>query len=112
MNRSGLLNDQQEITKKEHEKLCTDVIPFLNILDKGYRCTSAAWRHGKQNIMQPAFACSDRKFTTSEIALSSAIAADRATNERTVNRSKLSGYLRSGFSLCQDPNLFSDVWLV
>jgi hypothetical protein len=35
MNRSGLLNDQQDFTKKEHEKLCTDVIPFFNILDKG-----------------------------------------------------------------------------
>ena len=62
--------------------------------------------------MQPAFAYSDQKFTTSEIVLSSAIAADHAANERAVNRSKLSGYLRSDFSLCQDPNLFSDVWLV
>ena len=50
-------------------------VPFLNIFDRGYRLTQAAWRNG-QFVLQPTFAQCDRHFTTSEVLQSAAVASD------------------------------------
>ena len=61
-------------------------IAFTNMLDKGYRVNLPAWRAGRQQIYQPIFAKSDRKFTGRETIRSADIATDRSGNERAVNR--------------------------
>jgi len=66
-------------------------IPFLNILDKGYRCLLAAWRAWWQLMLQPDFAKSDRHFNSHEVLQSAGVATDRSGNERGVNVSKRSG---------------------
>lgn len=86
-------------------------IPFTNILDKGYRVNLAAWRAGKQQVLQPTFARSDRKFTGRETIISADIAADRSGNERAVNRSKESGFIKRGLLQNSSPVLMDDVWL-
>ena len=65
--RSGILATQQELGGEKS---------FVNIVDKGFRNVVAAWRHGRQMILQPAFAKSDRRFTSYELISSAAIAAD------------------------------------
>ena len=86
-------------------------IPFTNILDKGYRVNLAAWRAGKQQVLQPTFARSDRKFTGRETIISADIAADRSGNERAVNRCKESGFIKRGLHQCSDPITMDNVWL-
>jgi hypothetical protein len=81
------------------------------ILDKGYRINTAAMRCGKQTIIQPSFARSDRRFTSTEMIRSAAIAADRAGNERAVRYAKMCGYLRSGLKQNGNVDRLSDVWL-
>ena len=58
--------------------------PWINILDKGYRVVEAAWREGRQFVLQPTFAKADKKFTSDEKIRSSAVASDRGENERAV----------------------------
>ena len=45
--------------------------------------TSPAWAPGGQKDLQPVFAKSDRKFTSQEVLVSGAVAADRSIGERT-----------------------------
>ena len=99
---SGILEQQQQFVKGG--------VPFVNVLDKGYRVTEAAISAGGQLVLHPAFATSDRKFNAQEIVSSAAIAADRSGNERAVKRCKMSGYLKRGLHERQDINVFADVW--
>jgi hypothetical protein len=86
-------------------------IPFLNIVDKGYRCIMAAWRARKQLFLQPAFARSDRKFNSFEGNRSASVATDRSGNERAVNVAKRAGVLKRGLRSNEDADLIADVWL-
>ena len=86
-------------------------VAFLNILDKGYRCTLAAWRAGRQLLIQPDFARSDRRFKSSEVLRSSTIASHRSGNERAVNVMKRSGLIQRGLQKHQDTAMISDAWL-
>ena len=94
LNTSGLLDAEEEFSQKD--KVNGVVVPFTVTLDKGYRSTIAAWRKGKQLILQPDFARSDRKFKGDETLSSAAIAIDRGGNERAVRLSKMSGFIRRG----------------
>ena len=47
-------------------------------------------------MMQPAFARSDRRYTSGEVLRSGAVAAHRSSNERAVNVMKRSGLLKRG----------------
>ena len=38
-------------------------ITFYNIFDEGYCVNLPAWRAGRQQVSQPTFAISDRRFT-------------------------------------------------
>jgi DDE superfamily endonuclease len=84
---------------------------FVNILDKGYRITKAAWDAGHQTVLQPAFKRSDRKFTAEQTLKSAVVAADRAANERAVRLSKMSNYLNEGLRQNGSVERLCDVWL-
>jgi len=86
-------------------------IAFLNIVDKGYRCTLAAWRAGRQLMLQPDFARSDQRFNSREVLRSGAVASDRSSNERGVNVMKRSALIRRGLGKHQDPASLADAWL-
>jgi hypothetical protein len=81
-------------------------------MDKGYRCSLAAWlMAGRQLMMQPAVARSDRRFTSSEALRSGAVAAHRSSNERAVNVMKRSGLLKRGLQKRQSTAMIADAWL-
>ena len=64
------------------------IVAFTTILDKGYRVTLAAWQAGKQMVMQPDFAKSDKKLSGNQILTSVSVATDRSGNKRKVNIKK------------------------
>ena len=72
------------------------VIPFTNILDKGYRVNLPAWRAGKQLVIQPTFKRSDKKFSGRQTVHTADIATTRSGNERAVNRCKQAGFIKRG----------------
>ena len=86
-------------------------IKFTNITDKGYRCRMAAWRTGKQLLLQPFFAKADRKFSSKEVLASAKIASHRSGNERAVKVAKRAGKIARG---AVGPDSFEDLddlWL-
>lgn len=85
-------------------------VKFLNIVDKGFRITSAAWAAGNQTVLQPHFAKSDSKFTGAQTLYSASVASDRGGNERAVRLSKMSGYLSRGLPQHCSVNRFCDSW--
>ena len=107
MNRSGILKEQEEFVLESSRP----EVPFTNMLDKGYRLALAALRAGNQSVLQPFWKRSDRKFTSKELLMSAAVAADRAGNERQVNVAKRSGFIQRGIRKQQSMAVFSDVWL-
>lgn len=115
--RAGYLQTQQNFQNEDLILEETDdgwidvkVLPFLNIYDKGYRAKMAAWKEGKQEVLQPDFADSDRRFNRYETISSASIASDRGGNERSVNVSKRSGYIRRGFLPNMCPKQFNKAW--
>ena len=108
MSRSGVFSYQERFVKA-----CSAFsnIKFTSIVDKGYRCVLAAWRAGRQLLLQPAFARSDRKFNSDEVLTSAAVASDRSANERAVNVAKRAGFLSRGVDSAQDVGTVADVWL-
>ena len=107
--RSGILQQQIEYVTT-YDKEYKD-INWINILDKGYRVTSAAWRTGKQFVLQPSFAKADQKFSSLETLRSAAIASDRGANERAVRLAKMSGQIHNGVTGSQSLERLSDLWL-
>ena len=107
--RSGILEEQRLFV--EDDKVSGKIKPFMNILDRGYRCDLAAWRKGKQLILQPIFKPSDRRFSSRDVLFSAAVAADRAGNERGVKIMKHSAFLKSGIMQNADIDFFCKVWL-
>jgi hypothetical protein len=107
---SGILEQQEEFLHGYDEENAH--MPWVNVLDKGYRVVEAAWRAGKQFVLQPTFAKVDQKFTTYETIRSAAIASDRGGNERAVRLAKMSAYLLNGMKQKQSVETLCDVWLV
>ena len=87
------------------------VIPFTNMVNKGYRINLPAWRAGQQLVYQPIFAKSDRKFTGRETIKSAKIATHCSGNERAVNRCKMSGYIKRGLQPHGKTYTLDDAWL-
>ena len=87
------------------------LLACLRIYDKGYRAKAVAHRAGKQLVLQPAFAESDKHFNRIQTLLSASVATDRGGNERAVNVSKRSRYAKRGFQSCSDPKQMNDAWL-
>jgi hypothetical protein len=56
---SKVFDATQQFANNDREDASEPVLPFTNIVDKGYCCGMAAWRAGKQLVLQPVFAKSD-----------------------------------------------------
>ena len=115
--RAGYLQEQEQFQNEDLVETETDdgwtvieVVPFLNIYDKGYRAKMAAWKNGKQRVLQPDWAASDRRFGRKETITSASVASDRGGNERSVNVSKRAGYIRRGFRPNMCPIRFNKAW--
>jgi hypothetical protein len=110
--REGYLRRQREF--QERDKVEKDgvetVLPFLNVHDKGFRVNTAAWSEGCQQVLQPDFAKSDRRFSWIQTISSASVASDRGANERTVNVSKRAGYIKRGFRPNMCPINFHKAW--
>ena len=106
---TNIFGKQQEFANED--LVNGQYIPFTNIFDKGYRVNLPAFRAGRQHVLQPIFARSDRKFTGRETIHSASIATDRSGNERAVNRCKLAGFIQRGLQQNGDPRMMDDVWL-
>jgi len=87
-------------------------IPFLDIYDKGSRPRMAAYNNGKQMVLQPHFAKSDKEFNHLETYSSASVATDHGGNKRAVNLGKRARYLSSGFKLNMCPKRYNTAWLV
>ena len=87
------------------------LLQLMNIYDKGYHAKAVAHRAGKQLVLQPAFAESDKHFNRIQTLLSASVATDRGGNERAVNVAKRSWYVKRGFQPCTEPKQLSDAWL-
>ena len=88
------------------------MIAFLNVLDKGYRSTVAAWRSGCQLTLQPDFSRSYRQFKAIETISSAAVATDRSANERAVRLSKQSKRLKMVLETNDSYEQLADTWIV
>ena len=110
--REGYLQRQQEFQESNLVEIDgkVDVLPFLNVYDKGYRARTVAWKTGRQGVLQPTFAPSDRRFKGSETKISASIASDRGGNERAVNVSKRAAYISQGFRPNMDSERFDISW--
>lgn len=115
--RAGYLQTQQQFqsedlveTKNDDGEINLGVLPFLNIYDKGYRAKMAAFKNGKQLVLQPDWADSDRTFNGYQTIGSASIASDRGGNERSVNVMKRAGYMRRGFQPNMCPKRFNKAW--
>jgi hypothetical protein len=73
-----------------------EILPFTNILDKGYRVNLPAWRAGRQEVIQPIFAKSDRKYSGVDTIHTVDVATTRSGNKRSVNLCKQAGYIQWG----------------
>lgn len=104
--KSGILEMQSEFAAESNNP----EVQFTNILDKGYHAVLAAWRMGKQLILQPAYKKSERKFTSAEVLLSAAVAADRSGNERAVNVAKRCFILGKGMEPRHRLDEIDDIW--
>jgi hypothetical protein len=86
------------------------VLPFTNVYDKGYRAKKIAWKCGRQLVLQPEWAESDKRFSRKETLLSASVATDRSGNERGVNVSKRSWFVSRGFTPNMNPQLINNAW--
>ena len=106
MQTSKVLEKQAEFTKEDK----SSKEPCLNVFDKGFRNVVDARRFG-QRCLQPVFARSDEQFTGGEVLYSAAVAVVCSGNERAVQRSKMSWFIKHGRAYTKwDIELICDVW--
>ena len=103
--------EEQENFAKKDTLPGEDVLPFTNILDKGYRVTLLAMKCGNQTVVQPVFSSADLQFLAEEVHRSASVATDRSGNERKVNHSKLSDFLQRGLRSSSCPTRMNNTWL-
>ena len=108
MEHTKILRRQKEFA--DNDRVDGKYVPFILILDKGYRIVRIAWREGKQTCLQPKFAISDMQFTSDELNFSGSVAADRSGNERAVHYSKMSSTLRRGLKPNGNPARLNKIW--
>jgi hypothetical protein len=100
--REGYLQKQQEFQESDLVEIDgkLEILPFLNVYDKGYQARTVAWKNGNQGV----------RFNRNETKLSASIASDCGGNERAVNVSKRAVYISQGFRLNMDPEHFDIAW--
>ena len=110
---AGYLEQQEEYARKDLVEINGNpmVIPFTNIYDKGYRAKMVAWRVGEQEVLQPEWAESDKRFGRKKTLRTASVASDRGGNERAVNVSKRAWYISRGFQPNSCPKQLNDAWI-
>ena len=113
--REGYLNRQNNFAKSDLVELevgsdMFEVLPFTNVYDKGYRAKAVAWKCGRQHVIQPDWAESDKHFSRSQTLRSASIATDRSGNERGVKVCKRSWFIMRGFTPNMSPTLINNAW--
>ena len=110
MESTRILPQQQQF--QEHDKVNNTLLPFLLVLDKGYRITALA-RQQAQSCCQPIFAKSDEQYQRNDLLLSARVAVNRSGNERGVK------YMKHSLIVCRgikhgnfDLATINDVWLL
>ena len=88
-----------------------EVVPFTQVLDKGYQVTRFNYDHGKQRTVQPVFGKSNQKFRGEDTLFSGMVASLRSGNERWILVCKRPGLIKEGFKPGMCPKVFDDVWL-
>ena len=86
---AGYLKGQEEFQQNDlvvNGNNESNMVEFLNILDRGYRAKLAAWSQGKQLALQPPSSKSDQRFKCRKTVYAATIAHDRSGNEQAVNR--------------------------
>lgn len=97
-----------QMQKEFSENDPTSDRPFLNVLDKGYHQILEAQKHG-QMCCRPDEA--DEQFGGDKVLRTGCVAVVRSGNERGVNRSKMSWFIKRGCSdQLWDVDLLCDVW--
>ena len=87
------------------------VVVILNVYDNGYRAKMVAWRTGKQLVLQPEWAESDKRFRRDQTLLSASVAADRGGGgERAVKVCKWVWYISRGFLPNMSPKQLNKAW--
>ena len=111
--RAGYLRDQEEFAKIDLVDIdgTLTVVVFTNIYDKGYRAKMVAWRAGKQLVLQPVWAESDKRFSRGQTLRTASVARDRGGNERAVNVCKRAWYISRGFQENSSAKLLNNAWL-
>ena len=102
--KAGYLEEQNSFA--QNDLVMNEIVPFTNIYDKGYRAKMVAWRVGKQMVMQPDWAESDRRFGRNQ-----SYAPHRGGNERAVNVCKRAWFISRGFQQNQSAKQLNDAWL-
>ena len=76
--REGYLQKQQEFQESNLVEIDgkLEVLPFLNVYDKGYQARTVAWKNGNQGVLQSTFAPSDRRVNRNNTKLSASIAPE------------------------------------
>jgi hypothetical protein len=88
--REGYLEHQMDfantiVVKGEEGSGKFSVVPFINVYDKGYRADMVASKCGKQKVLQPEWAESDKRFRRDQTLISASVATDHEGNKREVN---------------------------
>lgn len=105
----GVFSDQESF--QNEDLIEGKVLPFLNVLDKGYRVTAHAFRAGGQLVQQPHFTNAMQDFSTEETLGTAEVASNRSGNERAVNRIKTSKYISNGIEKGGSFVRMNKVWL-
>ena len=107
------MDEQEQFAEGDLVFICgvITLLQFMNIYDKGYRAKAVAHRAGKHFVLHPDFAESDKHFNRNQTLCSASVATDRVGNERAVNASKRSWYVKRGFQQNLDSKQMNDAWL-
>ena len=97
-----------ELQKEFSENDLSSNIPFLNVFDEGYHKLLEALRHGQQCLwLQDA----NEQFTGDKVLWTGCIAVVRSGNERGINQSKMSWFIKRGCRDHQwDIEFLCDMW--
>lgn len=102
---------KQQRIFQEGDEVDEEVVPFVNIFDKGYRVGLEANKE-KQSCLQPIFAKCDQQFNRDELLHSASVAVLRSGNERGVNLAKNSKILGHGIpNSAFDLVVLDNMWL-
>ena len=104
--RAGYMEEQEQFAEK-YLVLINSVLTllvFMNKYDKGCRAKAVTQRAGKQLVLQPAFAESDKHFNRNQALHSASMTTERGDKERASTFLRDRGMSNGGFCRIQIHN--------